>query len=158
KQLLQAAGVTLPVQAKLSYAEVVRSYLPKPRLIAERIQEELAAVGIDAQLDLEDWTNYLDAAEEGKISLHLLGWGADYPDAANCLDYQFGAGASPQFGNKLAEITNPLTQAARLGDVSQRYPIYVQANTAIRDLVPMVPIAHATSGTAFRATIRGAHS
>ncbi|MEO8612423.1 MAG: ABC transporter substrate-binding protein [Chloroflexota bacterium] len=158
KQLLQDSGVTLPIQATLSYANVVRSYLPKPTAIADRIQEELAAVGIDVQLDLEEWTHYLDAAEEGKLSLHLLGWGADYPDATNFLDYHFGAGASSQFGNKLTDITAPLMQAARLGDVAQRYPIYVQANTAIRDLVPMVPIAHATSGTAFRASVRGAHS
>jgi peptide/nickel transport system substrate-binding protein len=158
KQLLAEAGVTLPIQAQLSYANVVRSYLPRPLDIAARIRDDLAAVGIEAQMDLEEWTAYLDAAEAGTLSLHLLGWGADYPDATNFLDYHFGAGASPQFGSKLTDITTPLTQAARLGDVGQRYPIYVQANTAIRDLVPMVPIAHATSGTAFRASIRGAHS
>ncbi len=158
KLLLQEAGVTLPIQATLSYANVVRSYLPKPNAIATRIQEQLALVGINVNMDLEEWTNYLDAAEEGKLSLHLLGWGADYPDATNFLDYHFGAGASPQFGSKLTDITAPLTQAARLGDIAQRYPIYVQANTAIQNLVPMVPIAHATSGTAFQASIRGAHS
>jgi len=158
RQLLQEAGIPLPIQATLSYANVVRSYLPKPGAIAVRIQEQLAAVGVEVQMDLEEWTAYLDAADSGELSLHLLGWGADYPDATNFLDYHFGTGASPQFGSKLPDITAPLTQAARLGDIAQRYPIYVQANTAIHDLVPMVPIAHATSGTAFRASIRGAHS
>jgi ABC-type transport system substrate-binding protein len=45
-----------------------------------------------------------------------------------------------------------------LADPAERYPIYVQANEAIRDLVPMVPIAHGGSGTAFKATVEGAHA
>ncbi len=158
QQLLQQSGVQLPITATLSYANVVRSYLPKPEAIAERIQQELAAVGIDTQLDLEEWTSYLDAADEGKLSLHLLGWGADYPDATNFLDYHFGSGASSQFGNHLTDITQPLAEAAHLSDASARYQMYVQANTAIHNLVPMVAIAHATSGTAFHANVRGGHS
>ena len=34
--------------------------------------------------------------------------------------------------------------------------IYIDANTAIRDLVPMVPVAHGGSAVAFRASIEGA--
>ena len=40
-------------------------------------------------------TTYLDNADAGLLDgLHLLGWGADYPDVTNFLDYHFGAGAS----------------------------------------------------------------
>ncbi len=156
--LLQAAGVPLPIETTLSYASVVRSYLPQPGRIAERIQEQLRAVGIHVTLDQEDWTAYLDAAQAGRLSLHLLGWGADYPDATNFLDYHFGAGASPQFGERLPQITGVLRLAAMLTSPEERYPLYMEANTAIRELAPMVPIAHATSGTAFRASILGAHS
>ena len=43
--------------------------------------------------------------------LHMLGWGADYPDMTNFLDYHFGAGSSAQFGDKWDDITEALTQA-----------------------------------------------
>jgi peptide/nickel transport system substrate-binding protein len=35
---------------------------------------------------------------------HMLGWGADYPDATNFLDFHFGPGASAQFGEGFQDI------------------------------------------------------
>ena len=34
----------------------------------------------------------------------MLGWGADFPDATNFLDFHFGVGASPQFGTGFPEM------------------------------------------------------
>jgi ABC-type transport system substrate-binding protein len=109
-------------------------------------------------IDMQESGTFLDNADAGSLSLHLLGWGADYPDATNFLDYHFGAGSSAQFGNQFEEITVPLAAAAALGDPADRYPLYIEANTAIRDLAPMVPIAHGASAVAFKANVEGAHS
>jgi ABC-type transport system substrate-binding protein len=158
RELLEESGVELPIETTLSYRDVVRGYLPQPGVVAQDIQAQLAEVGINVEIVVMESGAFLDAADRGELSLHLLGWGADYPDATNFLDYHFGAGASDQFGDKFEEITEPLRRAAQLADPEERYPIYVEANTAIRDLVPMVPIAHGGSGTAFRADIAGAHS
>lgn len=151
-------GFTLPIETTLSYRDVVRSYLPQPGVVAQDLQAQLAEVGINVTIDVQESGTFLDNADAGLLSLHLLGWGADYPDATNFLDYHFGAGANNQFGDKFDEIIQPLLQGAQLADPAERYPYYVEANTAIRDLVPMVPIAHGGSGVAFRAGIAGAHS
>ncbi len=37
-------------------------------------------------------------------------------------------------------------------------PYYAAANNAIKELVPMVPIAHGGSGVAYRADVEGAHA
>ena len=56
---------------------------------------------------------YLDATAAGQVEgLHLLGWGADFPDIVNFLDYHFGAGASDQFGTKWPDITEALAEGA----------------------------------------------
>jgi ABC-type transport system substrate-binding protein len=90
--------------------------------------------------------------------MFLLGWSADWPDATNFLDYHFGASANPTFGKTFKEITDPLAKAGQSADPAVRYPLYVQANTAIRDLVPMVPIANGGSATAYKASITGAQA
>ena len=145
---------TLP----MSYRDVVRSYLPTPGIVAADIQAQLAEVGIGTEIVVMESGAFLDAADAGELPIHLLGWGADYPDATNFLDFHFGAGSSDQFGDKHPEITEPLSQAAQLSDADERLSIYIEANTSIRDLVPMIPIAHGGNGAAFAADIAGAYA
>ncbi|MCC6804025.1 MAG: peptide ABC transporter substrate-binding protein [Anaerolineae bacterium] len=160
-QLLDESGVTLPIEVPLSYRDVVRSYLPQPGVVAADIQQQLNSLGdgayFNVTIDVQESTTFLDNASAGTLPLFLLGWGADYPDATNFLDYHFGSGANASFGDKFPEITGPLQDGARLADPAARYPFYVEANTAIRDLVPMVPIAHGGSAIAYRAAIANAH-
>ena len=85
---------------------------------------------------------------------HLLGWGADYPHPTNFLDFHFGE-ANTQFGDAYPEIYEPLKTAAQIADPAETAPIYAEANNAIRELVPMVPIAHGGSGVAYQAGVGG---
>lgn len=162
KQLLAEAaaedGFTLPIETTLSYRDVVRGYLPSPGVVAADLQQQLAAVGINLTIDQEESGTFLDNASAGRLPLFMLGWGADYPDATNFLDAHFGTGANESFGHKWSEITDPLAQGARLATPDARYPFYVQANTAIRDLVPMVPIAHGGNGVGYKAGITNAQA
>lgn len=158
RALLEESGVTLPIETTISYRDVVRSYLPQPGIVAQDLQAQLAEVGINVEIVVMESGAFLDAADAGELSLHLLGWGADYPDATNFLDFHFGAGSSDQFGTHHPDITDALSRGAQLADPDARYPIYIEANTYIRDLVPMVPIAHGGSGVAYRAAISGGHA
>jgi peptide/nickel transport system substrate-binding protein len=151
----EAEGVEMPITLEISYRDVVRSYLPTPGLVAQEIQSQLAEVGIEVEIVQMESGAFLDAADAGELELHLLGWGADYPDATNFLDFHFGAGSSDQFGDKFPEIVDNLTAGGQIADPAERYPYYVAANEALRDLVPMIPVAHGGSGVAFSADIAG---
>jgi len=142
----------------LSFRDVVRSYLPTPGIVAADLQAQLAEIGIDAEIVEMESGAFIDASDAGELSLHLLGWGADYPDATNFLDYHFGGGASDQFGNHIPELVDVLAQAASIADTDARYQLYVQANEIIRDQVPMVPVAHGGNGAAFASRIEGAYA
>jgi peptide/nickel transport system substrate-binding protein len=157
KQLLADSGVTLPIETTLSYRDVVRSYLPQPGVVAQDVQAQLAAIGVNVTINVMESGAFLDAAQKGQLSLHLLGWGADYPDATNFLDYHFGAGSSAQFGDHDPKLTDLLSKAAQLSDPAARLDLYKQANNEIADFVPMVPIAHGGSAAAFAARIKGAY-
>jgi ABC-type transport system substrate-binding protein len=158
KQLLAESGVTLPIETTLSYRDVVRGYLPQPGVVATDLQAQLAALGINVTINVMESGAFLDAATKGELALHLLGWGADYPDATNFLDFHFGSGSSPQFGDKDPVLTALLAEAAQLSDPAARLAIYEQANNEINTFVPMVPIAHGGSAVAFAARISGAYA
>src|SRR5690606_21666073 len=109
-ELLDEAGLTpdengVRFEMPLNYRDVVRGYLPTPGIVAQDIQAQLAEVGIRLNVEVMESGAFLDASDAGELSIYLLGWGADYPDATNFLDFHFGVGSSDQFGDKYPEIT-----------------------------------------------------
>ncbi len=162
KQILTEEGVydaSGTFKTKIFYRDVVRGYLPEPGVVAQDIQAQLAEIGVEAEIQVMESGAFLDAADAGQLDgLHLLGWGADYPDATNFLDYHFGAGSSKQFGEKFPDLTDALQRAAALANQADRQPIYDEANALIKQHVPMIPVAHGGSATAFQAVCEGAHS
>jgi peptide/nickel transport system substrate-binding protein len=161
--LLDEAGLVpnadgVRAELPLNYRDVVRGYLPSPGVVAADLQTQLAEVGIKLNIEVMESGAFLDAAAAGQLPIFLLGWGADYPDPTNFLDTHFGVGANDSMGAKHPEITEKLTEAGQVADADTRYQLYVEANTAIRDLVPMIPIAHGGNAAAFASRIVGAYS
>ncbi len=159
RQMLADAGYPEGFEIKLSYRDVFRSYLPEPGLVAQDIAAQLEEnLGLTVEIEVMESGAFIDASDAGELSMYLLGWGADYPDATNFLDFHFGATASDQFGDKSPSITDPLAEAAALADPAARYELYIEANEAIKEWVPMIPVAHGASATAFAADVEGAHA
>lgn len=159
RTLLEEAGFPDGFETTLSYRDVVRGYLPQPSVVAQDLQAQLAEnLNITAEIVVMESGAFIDAADRGELSLHLLGWGADYPDATNFLDYHFGAGASAQFGDGFPDIQEALQTAGSLSDQAERNVHYAEANNLIKLHVPVVPIANGGSGLAFKATVEGAHA
>lgn len=160
KALLAEAGFPDGFSTKLHLRDVVRGYLPSPVTVAQDIQDQLKTnLNITTEIDVQDATTYLTTASRGELpGIHLLGWGADYPDVTNFLDVHFGVGASDQFGKKWDDITAPLVEGAKTADPAKRAELYATANDAIKEHVPMIPVAHGGSATAFKADVTGAHS
>lgn len=151
---LAAAGFPDGFKTKLYYRDVVRGYLPQVSNVAQDIQAQLKEnLNIDAEIVVMESGAFIEESSAGRLDgFYLLGWGADFPHVTNFLDYHFGA-ANPQFGNQSPTYTEILAQAAQIADVAEAAPLYEQANNAIREYVPMIPVAHGGSGTAWRADV-----
>ena len=106
RDLLAQAGYPDGFTTEIAYRDVVRGYLPQPGVVAQDIQAQLLEnLNITAEIVVMESGAYLDAANSGLLpGLHMLGWGADYPDMTNFLDYHFGGGSSAQFGEKWPDI------------------------------------------------------
>ncbi|HET7472272.1 MAG TPA: ABC transporter substrate-binding protein [Candidatus Limnocylindrales bacterium] len=160
KQMLQDANFDFSKTYKISFRKEVRGYLPDPPQIATEIKNQLEAnLGIKTTLDLQESGHFLDAAAAGELDgLYLLGWGADYPDATNFLDYHFGSGSGKKFGKPFDDIAAALTKGAQSADDATRKAAYTDANNLLKQHVPAVIVAHGGSGTVFKADVEGAHS
>ena len=158
KALMAAAGYANGFDTTISYRQVDRGYLPVPAQVSADIQDQLKAIGINAEVKEMESTAFLDASGKGELAgLHLLGWTGDYPDATNFLDAHFGPSVV-QFGAPIDAITGPLGKAGATAVAAEREALYAEANNAIKANVPMIPVAHGGSAVAFGAGIEGAHS
>jgi len=159
RQLLADAGFPDGFSTSLFYRDVVRGYLPEVPRVAEDIQAQLLEnLGIEAEIVVMESGAFIEESTAGRLDgLYLLGWGADYPHVTNFLDFHFGE-ANPQFGTTFPEIYEVLVEAAQIADEGEAEPLYVEANNQIKALVPMMPVAHGGSATAFRADVEGAHA
>jgi ABC-type transport system substrate-binding protein len=154
KALLAEAGFPDGFETKLYYRDVVRGYLPQVANVAQDIQAQLLEnLNINAEIVVMESGAFIEESGAGRLDgLYLLGWGADYPHVTNFIDYHFGA-AQKQFGNQSPTYTDLIPQGAQIGDPAEAAPIYAQINDAIRDYVPMVPIAHGGSAAAYLADV-----
>ena len=159
KALLAEAGYPDGFKTKIYYRDVFRTYLPEPSLVAVELQTQLKQnLGIDAEVVVMESGEFIDESTSGRLDgLYLLGWGADYPHITNFLDFHFGA-SNPQFGDPYPEIYQLLEKAAQIADPKEAEELYTEANNKIKELVPMVPIAHGAAADAALATLKGAYA
>ena len=160
KAMLADAGYPDGFETNLYLRDVVRPYLPEPTVVAQEIVDQLKTnLGITANIVVQESGTFIDNADSGVLDgMHLLGWGADYPDQTNFLDYHFGGGASAQFGDKFDDIVEALQVGASSPAAADREAAYTEANNAVREHVPMVPISHAGSAAAYQADVTDAQA
>jgi peptide/nickel transport system substrate-binding protein len=159
RALLAEAGYADGFQTSIFYRDVFRVYLPEPGLVAQDIQAQLKEnLNIDAEVVVMESGEFIDESSNGRLDgLYLLGWGADYLHVTNFLDFHFSR-SNPQFGDPHPEIYEILEEASTIADEATTAPMYAAANNAIKELVPMVPMAHGAPADAALGDVENAHT
>lgn len=81
KQLLKDAGYPNGFKAKLWTMPIAREYMPNGQLMAEIIQRDLKAVGIETEIyQAPTWSEHRDRVARGEHELSIFGWIGDAPD------------------------------------------------------------------------------
>jgi ABC-type transport system substrate-binding protein len=155
---LKAANFDFSKEYDLYLRPKVRTYFPNPPATAVEIQAQLQALGVKVKIHTEDNDTYITNSNKGQYSLFLLGWGGDYPDMTDFLDYHFGTGAQKAFGTHFKDIEDLLTKGATTLDATARLGIYKDANNLVRQHVPMIPLTHTASASAWQADVTGAQA
>lgn len=154
KQMIDDATGGAGITTTLSYRTASRGYLPQAVQTATDLQAQLEKIDVHVTLDEQESSTYIANSNTGKLTgLFLLGWGADYPDVTNFLDYHFGAGCTKAFGTCYPDIAAALTKGGQTADAAARTAAYTDANNALIKDVPMVPIAHGAFANAYQANV-----
>ena len=159
KQLLQEAGLTLPVEIEFWFpTDVSRPYMPDPQRNFEALRASLEESGFSVTPRSAPWSpDYLGAVDAGQTQLYLLGWTGDYGDPDNFVGTFFQT-PQPAWGTDKhpdEEIMGLLDEAEQEPDLESRTAQYEEVNRAIMDWLPGVPYVHTQPALAFNANVKG---
>jgi len=161
KRLLREAGYPHGFKTRLWYMTAPRPYLPQPERVAEAIQADLKAVGIDAALQGLEWGTFLHRVMNAEHDLTLAGWTGDNGDPDNFLYPPLDLdNAHPPGAYNLAFWRNAayhrlIVAAQSTLPIHERARLYVQALRLIHEDAPVVPIAYPTTAVVFSTRVAG---
>ncbi len=161
KALLEEAGFPRGFKTTLWVMSQPRPYFPNPRKVALYIAEDLRQVGIDADIQVFEWEEYLNRIKEGEHYLALIGWIGDNRDPDNFLHTLLGSDnaqpgrASNYSFYKNREADRLLAEARQTFNISFRKSLYMQLQVIIHEDVPAIPIVHTMPALAAQRSVRG---
>ena len=156
KQLLQQAGLSLPVKVDFWYpTNVSRPYMPDPQRNFQAFQASLQQAGFQVVPHSAPWRpDYRGAVGVGKAQVFLLGWIADFADPADFLNVHFGS-HTDQFGFDNPTLFNMLAKADAEPNYAKRVKLYQQASIYVMKFLPVVPYVWVSSAVALDKNVQG---
>jgi dipeptide transport system substrate-binding protein len=148
KALLKEAGMS-SFKTNIWAMPVQRPYNPDARKMAELIQADWAAVGVEAEIVTFDWGEYLKRSKAGEHDTVLLGWTGDNGDPDNFLRVLLGC-VSAKSGTNRARWCNDdfeaeLQAALLTTDQAARTAAYEKAQAIFKAEAPWATIAHSVT-------------
>lgn len=149
------------VTGQLSYASDSVIWGVQMNVLAQKIQSDLAEVGIELELDGLPRSTALQKYRDAENQVGVWSWAADFPDTSNFLVYLPGrtvgtragwpADASPET-EALVEVGE---QAESTVDDAERIELYQEVENTIREIGPYAPLFQPAVPYAFRSDLSG---
>ncbi len=157
KQLLQQAGLTLPVEVEFWYpTDVSRPYMPDPARNFQAFAASLDKSGFKVIPKSAPWRpDYVSRVQAGTAgALNLIGWTGDFGDPDNFIGTFFRT-KQGQWGFNNPQLFALLNKALIETNLTKRAALYRQANNMIMKFLPGVPYVHTKPALAFQKNVVG---
>ena len=149
------------VKGALSYAADSTIWGIQMNLLAQKVQADLAAVGIAVTLSGLPRATALQAYRDGKNQISVWSWAADYPDGQNFLVYAPGrtvgkrAGWLPEASPEAAELAKMAADAEAERDPTKSAGLYRKIDERLSQVGPYAPLLQPAVPYAFRSNVQG---
>lgn len=145
RQMLADAGVS-DLSMKIWAMPVARPYNPNARRMAELIQADFDAIGVNVEITSYEWGEYLQLSREvDRDGAVLLGWTGDNGDPDNFLAVLLscssvgGSNRAQWCNEEFDDLTNKAKQSS---DKAERTKLYEEAQVVFKREAPWATIAH----------------
>jgi dipeptide ABC superfamily ATP binding cassette transporter, binding protein dppA len=112
--------------------------------MATAMKEQLAEVGIEASINVLEWSAFNDLIKKGNHDLYMIAWTADSPDPDTFMYPCFHSSAKGEGGNYAfledSKLDKLLDDARYEGDKSKRGELYKEAQEYIMGINAWVPL------------------
>jgi peptide/nickel transport system substrate-binding protein len=149
------------VSGELSYASDSTIWGVEMNILAQKVQSDLAEVGIDLALDGLSRSTALQKYRDGKDQVGVWSWAADFPDASDFLVYLPGrtvglrAGWPEDFSSETEDLAKLGDRAESTVDDAERVKLYQEVEQTIRKIGPYAPLFQPAVPFAFRSDLTG---
>nr|WP_083496901.1 peptide ABC transporter substrate-binding protein [Brevibacillus choshinensis] len=115
--------------------------------IAEAIQDQWRkALGVDVQLNNQEWKVYLETIHQGNYQVGRLGWAAQYNDPVNILElFKEKSGANNDTGWENPQYKELLSKSTLETNPTKRKELLAQAEQILMNELPIAPIYYYTN-------------
>jgi peptide/nickel transport system substrate-binding protein len=157
KALLAAAGVGTGFACKL----LSTAQYGMHKDTATVVQQHLAAVGIQAELVLPDWSTRVTLGNRGQYELAVMGSASEYNDPDGLAPFLAGNLAPSyvrSFGLDIPKIDELLAAGRSEFDDTRRHAIYTELQQVFLEQAPMVGLCFRAQGYAMSKGVSGFHN
>ena len=156
KQLMKEAGYESGFKFKLNIMTNPRAYLPDPQATAVLIASQLKQIGIDVQIESNDWNKHLEIGNRLELEAIIMGWNTDNGDPDNFVKTFFSEeSTTPGAASNYSEYIDPdvqrwLREGRAEQDFQKRKTIYQKLMERVLTDAPVIPLMHTTQVIAYR--------
>lgn len=125
---------------------------------AEVVQAYLSMIGINATLDLPDWSTRVQKGNDGQYDMAIMGTAADSNDPdglTNVMDGSLKPSFVRSYGIEIPEITEALNAGRVEFDTAKRKEIYHAMESATIEQSPLVFLCSRAQGYAMQSSVSG---
>ncbi len=151
RRLLTEAGLPNGFKCQLWTMKVTREYMPNGKLAAELIQEDLKKIGIETEIVIPEWRDFLDRRGRGEHDMSISGWVGDAPDPhfffyplldKTIAEKKPSSNAAFYKGERMHEL---IIKGKETFDPVERSVVYKQACEVFNSDLPWFVIAHSVA-------------
>ncbi|UUU24509.1 ABC transporter substrate-binding protein [Streptomyces sp. DSM 40750] len=137
RELLDEAGVSMPVRFTFGYAEGRGSSAAE----AAELKQQLEASGLFyVTTTAHEWTDFQRRYADGKLDAYGVGWGADYPDPDTFSGPLVGTGGALNNGYSSERADGLIQDSRRYADRSRAAADFKELQEVVARDVPLIPL------------------
>lgn len=112
-------------------------------------------LGIDVQLENQEWKVYINTRNSGVHQIARAGWVADYVDPSNFFEVYLSYGGNNRARWRNSTYDQLVEAAGRTGDQAERFKLFEQASQILAEDMPIAPVFYYTDLNLVSTAVKG---